>query len=253
MKTCAKCRESKPFDAFGKYRDGLRSRCRMCRAVDGADYAKRNPEKVKAGRDRYRAQNADAVKSQGREYRAKNRERENARVAAWQEKNKEAVRARAAAWYVQNRERAQERGRAYFAANRDAILAAERERSALPERRAVKREWENANRAKVRAIKAEYKARNPDRRRADGARRRAAEARALPSWADQEKIRAFYTSAEALNMLLGEWHHVDHIVPLRSRVVCGLHNEFNLQILPAAENISKSNRHWPDMWPCDSL
>jgi hypothetical protein len=42
-------------------------------------------------------------------------------------------------------------------------------------------------------------------------------------------------------------HDVDHIVPLTSKFVCGLHCEANLQYLPSRVNQSKKNRYWPDM------
>ena len=44
----------------------------------------------------------------------------------------------------------------------------------------------------------------------------------------------------------GRWH-VDHIVPLKSKIVCGLHCSANLQVIPAIINSSKGNRVWPDM------
>jgi hypothetical protein len=93
--------------------------------------------------------------------------------------------------------------------------------------------WSRNNKAKV-AAKA--------------SRRRAAKLRASTMWADHDKIEEFYKAADILGMLLGEWYHVDHIVPLQSKLVCGLHNEFNLQVIPASENQMKSNRWWPDMW-----
>lgn len=78
--------------------------------------------------------------------------------------------------------------------------------------------------------------------------RRARLRRAVPQWLTKEQhaaIKSFYESAEALGMLLGEWHHVDHIVPLGGATVCGLHVPWNLQVLPAKENIRKLNRTWP--------
>lgn len=58
----------------------------------------------------------------------------------------------------------------------------------------------------------------------------------------------FYLQAQTLREVLGENYHVDHIVPLKGKTVCGLHCETNLQILPAAENIRKNCHVWPDMW-----
>lgn len=87
----------------------------------------------------------------------------------------------------------------------------------------------------------------PEKIAAKSAKRRAYNLQATPSWADRKYIDLFYQIAKEESLELGSICHVDHIVPLKSKLVCGLHNEFNLQVLLGTENLRKSNVIWPDM------
>ena len=74
--------------------------------------------------------------------------------------------------------------------------------------------------------------------------RRAAKLNATPSWltkADRLDIAAMYERAATLTAQTGEKHEVDHVVPLRSGVVCGLHVPWNLEVIKAYKNRAKSN------------
>lgn len=77
---------------------------------------------------------------------------------------------------------------------------------------------------------------------------RATKKRATPSWADFSKIEIEYSLAAWCSKVMNDSYHVDHIVPLNSKYVCGLHVHDNLRVIHGIENIKKGNRVWPDMW-----
>lgn len=80
---------------------------------------------------------------------------------------------------------------------------------------------------------------------AKNAKHRAYKLQATAPWADNQAIAAMYTKAAELTKSTGKSHHVDHIDPLKSKLVCGLHVAENLQVIPADINMSKSNKFRP--------
>ena len=71
--------------------------------------------------------------------------------------------------------------------------------------------------------------------------------KATPSWANKFFISEIYDLARGRTKVMGVKWQVDHIVPLKNDLVCGLHVEQNLRVVLATENRSKKNRYWPDM------
>ncbi len=66
--------------------------------------------------------------------------------------------------------------------------------------------------------------------------------RSMPAWANKDKILEFYIRARQLTLETGVPHEVDHIIPSNHKLVCGLHCEYNLQILPRDVNRRKNNK-----------
>ena len=81
---------------------------------------------------------------------------------------------------------------------------------------------------------------------AKDAKRRAAKIERTVSWANEQLIASYYKEAKRLEELTGIQFHVDHIIPLQGKMVSGLHVESNLQLLPAHENLGKSNSFDPE-------
>lgn len=159
-----------------------------------------------------------------------------------------AARARAGAvrYVHKHKEVLRDRLRAWRAANPEKYLAqlrrnANRARANRDNRLARAREWRRKNLEKARAKSRMRKKANRAKYTAWQNARNARKQQAMPAWADRAAIQRIYNAAAAAGM------EVDHIVPLSSPLVCGLHWEGNLQLLSPTENARKKNRWWPDM------
>ena len=117
----------------------------------------------------------------------------------------------------------------WYVANRDKVIRAAATRPA-----AVMREYRNA-----------WKRNNVLQVRADTKARRRKHRLATPKWLSRRQkgeIRQLYQIAMTMTQTTGEQYVVDHIVPLRSEFVCGLHVPWNLRVITREENLAKSNQ-----------
>jgi len=137
-----------------------------------------------------------------------------------------------AAYRAKNKEKISERAKIWAQQNPESI-------------RRSKEKWKKSNPEKHRLSAKESYLRNYPAHRENyikNAKRRSALLKqATPKWANKRKMYLMGLLAKSLELSL------DHIVPINSPIVCGLHCEANLQIITLRENIQKYNTTWPDM------
>lgn len=120
-------------------------------------------------------------------------------------------------------------GRRYYEKNRDMVIAKAATRPA----------------ELTRAYKTKHKKKNPEMYKALTSNRRRRHKNATPVWlskAQRQMMREYYLLAQNMTKEYGELWVVDHIVPLISDKVCGLHVPWNLRLCTQKENLAKSNR-----------
>lgn len=201
-KICNTCCVEKPPTEFGPHKT----------AVDG-----------------YNPKCKSCVSEYNREYRQRNRERIIENDLRYAAANREQARERAARWRKDNPNRVKRNEKQYYQQNKERELEKSKQRHKQNKKT-------NCERSK------QWRLDSPDRVAAQTAKRRATKKQAVPSWVDLDIVARLYLQAVELTESTGVSHQVDHIVPLNSDVVCGLHCEDNLRVITAEENNAKKNK-----------
>ena len=140
-------------------------------------------------------------------------------------------------WVIDNAKRAEKpkttaakaAGQRYYEKNKDAVKARAAARPTVEKRK----------------HKDAYDTNNPEQRLARVSVRRRRFRSATPQWLTKEQktaMKKLYIEAQRVTKLTGERYVVDHIVPLISEEVCGLHVPWNLRVITQDENLVKSNK-----------
>lgn len=178
-------------------------------------------------------------------YRRKHPEKVAAASASAYRKRATYYKACNKAWVKNNPEAFREIQRRYKACRDPSMSKADYFRN-----KEAKKKWATLNKDKIKINQKRWRDRNPGKIMAVVRRYQAKKLHATPKWANQFFIEEAYDLAARRSAIkcggIAKWQ-VDHIVPLQHKLVCGLHVEHNLQVIPAMQNQKKNNRYWPDM------
>ena len=163
---------------------------------------------------------------------------------------KSCVKIKSKYWYDSNKEYAKIRAKIYAQENPEKVrlwkLKYRTSEKGKEVHRVHRKNSYRQNPEKYRSQSKYYRENNPDKRSHWQKAREARKKQACPKWLSDGQlsdIQDLYKLRDKLSKVFGVDYHVDHIVPLNGKDICGLHVPWNLQILESSLNLSKSNKY----------
>ena len=135
-------------------------------------------------------------------------------------------------WYLDNKDSVLASQKIYSNKNKEKRSLQRRARYTIQKEYELKKnkEWRQNNKAAICAYSVKYQKSKINR---------------TPSWLTKDNLKSIETEYELAawcSKVMGIKYHVDHIVPLQGKQVSGLHVPWNLQVIPAVDNLIKSNQ-----------